>query len=212
MLSESADSVTWRHSLSGHFSVKSLYHKMLRGLALMRFNGVWKARVPLKVRIFMWQAMRGRLWAADQIRKRNGPGSEFCSLCGLVENTDHIIFRCPLARLFWSGHWDWLGVSWAPNNFEDLRPLSCSLRGQIKRLLWFGFSAMCWIMWTTRNKFTIEHLFPNKAADCILKLSILLQQWKSLIKEGNMDVVELLISHVRATANSILSADQAQHP
>ena len=55
----------------------------------------------MKVKIFMWQAMRGKLHAAVQICKRNGPGSELCALCGCTKDTDHIIFKCDLAAMFW---------------------------------------------------------------------------------------------------------------
>lgn len=142
-LPDSADVVSWPYSPSGGFSVKSCYHKLLVGPVVSGFHGVWKARIPLKIKIFMWQAIRGRLPAADQIKKRNGPGSEFCVLCGLAENIEHILFRCPLAKLFWSYLREWLGVTWAPNSFGELRTLVSPLVGQIKRLFWFGFSAMC---------------------------------------------------------------------
>lgn len=169
------------------------------------------ARIPLKIKIFMWQAMCGRLRAADQIRRRNGPGSEFCELCGAIENSNHILFRCPLAQLHWICLGSWLGVSCTPSCFDEIMPLASSLVGQLKRLFWFGFFTICWVLWTTGNKFTIEHWFPSKSVDCISKLSILLQQWKSLTKEDDKDVVELLNSHVKAMASSFLSRDQAQH-
>ena len=43
---------------------------------------LWQAVMPLKIKIFLWQASRGRLPATDQIRKRNGPGSDRCAPCG----------------------------------------------------------------------------------------------------------------------------------
>uniref|UniRef100_M8C7Z5 Reverse transcriptase zinc-binding domain-containing protein n=1 Tax=Aegilops tauschii TaxID=37682 RepID=M8C7Z5_AEGTA len=81
-LSTVRDSVLWPLSASGRFSVKSLYSKLVGGTPTSRFSQVWKARIPPKIKIFLWQAFRGRLPSADQIRKRNGPGSQFCALCG----------------------------------------------------------------------------------------------------------------------------------
>lgn len=98
------------------------------------------ARIPPKVKIFLWQAIRGRLAAANQIRKRNGPGSEFCTLCGALEDTNHIIFNCVLTKLIWSCVTEWLQVSWDPSSFLELRALANSLIGATKRgfLGWSG--------------------------------------------------------------------------
>lgn len=70
-LSETVDSVVWPHISSGHFSVKSLYSRLVGGSPTNRFSQVWRVCVPPKIKIFLWQAFRGRLPAADQIRKRN---------------------------------------------------------------------------------------------------------------------------------------------
>lgn len=70
------------------------------------------ARVPLKIKIFMWQAIRGRLPVADQIPKCNGPTSEFCALYDAREDLDHTIFKCDFAALFWSCIRSWLDVIW----------------------------------------------------------------------------------------------------
>lgn len=61
----------------------------------------------------------------------------------------------------------------------------------------------------TRNKFTIEHVFPNKPADVLFKLVSLLQLWKSLTREQDKEATELLISRVRALAISICCTNHA---
>ena len=98
-LSTARDSVIWPLSSSGRFSVKSLYSKHVGGTPTNRFSQVWKARLPPKIKIFLWQAFGRWLPSADQIRKRNGLGSQFCVLCGAVEDTEHIFFHCNLAKL-----------------------------------------------------------------------------------------------------------------
>ena len=62
---------------------------------------------------------------------------------------------------------------------------------------------MCWSLWATRNKFTIEDVFPNKPADLIFKMLILLQQWKLLTKVADVDGMEELINKVKASANQL---------
>jgi hypothetical protein len=74
-----------------------------------------------------------------------------------------------------------------------------------RRMLWVGVAAMCWTLWTTRNKFTIEHVFPAKSADCLFKTCIFLQQWRLLTKEEDRDAFDVMISKIRASANSLSS-------
>ena len=99
MLSEIVDSIVWPRTSSGRFSVMSLYNKLVLGFVPNRFRGIWKACIPLKIKIFMWQAFREKLLAVDQIRKHNRSGSDFFAA---VEDTDHILFRCLLALMLWS--------------------------------------------------------------------------------------------------------------
>jgi hypothetical protein len=96
-LSDNADQVSWPHSTSGRFSVKSLYSRLIVGSPCLRFKDIWRAKIPLKIKIFFWQAMRGRLPTADQIRKCNGPGTDLCKLCGAREDTNHVELHQSLA-------------------------------------------------------------------------------------------------------------------
>ena len=80
IFSEKDDSVAWPHTTSGRFSVKSLYLRLVSGAPMNKSKSVWLARVPPKVKTFMWQAIKGRLPAADQIHKRNDPWSDQCAL------------------------------------------------------------------------------------------------------------------------------------
>lgn len=57
VLSKMADAVVWPHSNLGRFSVKPLYTKLMQGAISNRFTRIWKAKTPLKFKIFMWQAM-----------------------------------------------------------------------------------------------------------------------------------------------------------
>ena len=145
----------------------------------------------------------GWLRYSDQIRKRNGPGSDCCAPCGQREDTKHIFFTYVLAKLFWCCIRSWLHVSWRPSSFSDLRLLAINLVGAQRRMFWVGLATMCWTLWTTRNKFTIDHVFPAKPADCLFKTCIFLQQWRLLIKEEDRDAFDVMISKIRASGISL---------
>lgn len=93
--------MVWPHSSPGRFSVKSLDCKLIVGTPSTKFRQICCACIPPKIKILPWQAFRDRLPAADQIRKRNGPGSDRCALCDALEDTNHIFFNCVLAKLIW---------------------------------------------------------------------------------------------------------------
>ncbi|XP_037484841.1 uncharacterized protein LOC119363576 [Triticum dicoccoides] len=61
-LSDSADEVSWRLPGSGKFTVKSMYRELCRGHAPMAASGLWKARIPLKIK--QWATL-GRQQDAD---------------------------------------------------------------------------------------------------------------------------------------------------
>jgi hypothetical protein len=46
--------VIWRWSKNGVFSVRSVYDVITRGNAGPSYNRVWKAKIPEKIKVFMW--------------------------------------------------------------------------------------------------------------------------------------------------------------
>lgn len=85
-----------------------------------RLKGIWKAKIPLEVRIFLWMIYHDRIPSAEQLARRNWQGDLGCKLCGEIETSEHIMFRCPLARFVWGVLRDTL--RWGrriPSNIQD---------------------------------------------------------------------------------------------
>jgi hypothetical protein len=177
---EGRDKVSWNLESSGRFSVKSLYNMLSQGPAAPFSNAIWKNRFPTKIKIFLWQMARGRLPSNDQILKRRGPSDGLCALCGLPENVDHIFFRCVLAKFVWAGIRDMLGVTWDPSSFNAWEGCIHNLNLKSQRTLCVLFAAICWALWKTRNKFTIEAKFPSQPAHCFFLIRLNLQLWRPL--------------------------------
>jgi hypothetical protein len=92
-LSETRDSVQWVLEKSGAFSTSSLYNELtFTGFSNRWLMNVWKTKVPLKIRIFLWKVINDKIQSAEQLKKRNWPGSVACKLCGMLESTSHIFF------------------------------------------------------------------------------------------------------------------------
>lgn len=117
------DAVSWSLTASGKFSVKSLYGKLTEGSALDIARGLWKAGIPLKTKIFLWQMFCNRLPTSDNVAKRNGPSNGTCDVCGQGEDANHVFFRCHLARFAWSAVREAFGQNWNPASGAGLLAL-----------------------------------------------------------------------------------------
>nr|XP_020193283.1 uncharacterized protein LOC109779090 [Aegilops tauschii subsp. strangulata] len=67
------DRTRWHLELSGRFSTKSLYQAIAPSPGPEALTTIWEIRLPLKIRIFLWQWIRGRLPSDVEVLKRNGP-------------------------------------------------------------------------------------------------------------------------------------------
>jgi hypothetical protein len=50
---------------------------------------LWQTKIPLKIKIFLWQVINDKIQSVEQLKKRNWPGSIDCKMCGPAESTNH---------------------------------------------------------------------------------------------------------------------------
>lgn len=62
---------------------------------------IWQATLHLKVKHFLWLAIRDRIQSTSQLTKKKWGGEDSCTLCHSSEDADHIVFTCPLATFLW---------------------------------------------------------------------------------------------------------------
>jgi hypothetical protein len=62
---------------------------------------LWKIKVPLKIRIFMWFLHRRVLLTKDNLAKRKWQGSQKYCFCDQKETVQHLFISCPLAKMVW---------------------------------------------------------------------------------------------------------------
>jgi hypothetical protein len=196
-LSPLPDSVSWGLESNGKFSVSSLYRKINQGPSLPHESLLWSAKLPLKIKIFLWQMAKGRLPSNAQINRRHGASDGRCALCGQSETVDHIFFTCHLASFAWSGIREALGVQWNPQSFQDFFRIVNSLSVSFKTSIWMLFAAQSWALWNIRNKMSIEHKLPSQPADCFFKTSLFLQLWHPLLRSKLKSKMECLLDMLR---------------
>ena len=152
--------------------------------------GLWSARLPLKIKLFLWQMFRDKLPTSLNVAKRNGPANGPCALCGEPEGANHVFFRCPLARFAWSTVRSAAGFQWDPRSAAELIHILGALQGSTKRVVWSCVGALLWSLWLTRNKLTIQGMLPTHPASIIFKCNLLLQQWSRLGRRKDADLIK----------------------
>jgi hypothetical protein len=100
---EVEDCHVWRLSSDGHYSAKSAYENILRGMVVFNpYEQIWKSWAPGKCRLFMWLVVRDRCWTADRLARRGLPHPGCCPLCDQdEEHINHLLSTCVFAREFW---------------------------------------------------------------------------------------------------------------
>jgi hypothetical protein len=73
-LTDDSDSFIWHLTESGVFSVKSFYTDLMNGHTRFLHTYLWKIKVPLKIKIFMWFLHKKVLLTKDNLAKRKWTG------------------------------------------------------------------------------------------------------------------------------------------
>ena len=81
-LNNDNDKFIWKLTDTGLFSVKSMYLDMMNDDARYLRKYLWKLKVPLKIKIFMWFLSNKVLLKKDNLVKRNWTGCTKCVFCG----------------------------------------------------------------------------------------------------------------------------------
>ncbi|KAL0404160.1 UNVERIFIED_CONTAM: putative ribonuclease H protein [Sesamum radiatum] len=106
----------WHYTKSGTFSVKSAYH--VTTSLLSQYNssksgqssswsrawaGIWSARVPNKIKVFLWRACKEAIPTTANLIRRKCVVDENCTSCGApLENSKHVFLDCSFARQTWA--------------------------------------------------------------------------------------------------------------
>lgn len=100
-LSLSRDKFVWDGQRNGIFSVQSMYHLLMNIPNNERNKKLWKLKLPLNIKVFLWNLCRGAILTKDNLAKRRWNGSLTCSFCNRNESIHHLFFDCYMAKSIW---------------------------------------------------------------------------------------------------------------
>jgi hypothetical protein len=64
-------------------------------------NYLWKIKIPLKTKIFLWLLYQEEILTKDNLVKRNWHENEMCNFYNNHETVQHLFFQCPCATFIW---------------------------------------------------------------------------------------------------------------
>ncbi|WVZ82089.1 LOW QUALITY PROTEIN: hypothetical protein U9M48_029391 [Paspalum notatum var. saurae] len=130
-LEEGTDIFMWGLHKTGSFTVRSMY-KALVSNGIKVSQKIWRLKIPLKIKIFLWFLKKEVLLTKDNLVRRNWRGTVTCDFCKQSESIQHLFFDCIYAKFLWRG--------------------GSNLAGPLLT----GAAAFCWALWLSRNDLTFN--------------------------------------------------------
>jgi hypothetical protein len=88
----------WGLHQNGLFSVKSMY-RALFGVEAIPYNTfIWKLKLPLKIKVFLWYLYKGVVLTKDNLARRQWQGDIKCCFCSSDESIQHLFFDYHFAK------------------------------------------------------------------------------------------------------------------
>jgi hypothetical protein len=100
-LTQDNDVFRWSFHQNGQFSVRSMYLALINNGYIERNKFLWKLKMPLKIKIFMWYLLKGVVLTKDNLTRRNWYGGLKCCFCMKNETIQHLFVECHYARFLW---------------------------------------------------------------------------------------------------------------
>ncbi|VVA25489.1 Hypothetical predicted protein, partial [Prunus dulcis] len=162
------DKRIWKFDPSGLFTCHSLCSHIQNcgeGETFPPYTQIWKAKTPLKVKIFVWQAVLGKLNTGDTLQRRCPylcMSPHWCALCNMAgDSVNHLLLHCPFSLKLWETLLQEVNTVWViPEGCFELFSIRIDAlgRGKKAKILWGSLmQAVVWNLWLERNRRIFEN-------------------------------------------------------
>jgi hypothetical protein len=118
-LDDQRDSIKWNLTKQGTFTVQSMYQNLVNQIAFPLNKSVWKLKIPLKIKVFVWFVLKGVILTKDSLLKRNWRGDDKCCFRNNKETINNLLFGCHVEQFVWRVVQFAFGLQ-APTNIADI--------------------------------------------------------------------------------------------
>jgi hypothetical protein len=160
-LNNDRDVFIWNLHQHGKFYVHSMYLALINNGSVIRNTLIWKFKIPLKIKIFMWYLQKKVVLTKDNLAKRNWDGDKQCCLCYANESIQHLFNECFSAKKLWGLSNLAFNVA-IPRNVRHMYGSWLNrFGGKLKRQALAGALVFCWPIWLSRNNVVFD-ISPSK--------------------------------------------------
>jgi hypothetical protein len=99
VLMDDTDYFKWRLTKSGFSTIRSLYLHDIDIDPPFQHRKIWKWKISLKIKIFLWFLRKGVVLIKDNLAKKNWKGSQQCVCCNFNETIQHLFLDCPSTKM-----------------------------------------------------------------------------------------------------------------
>jgi len=138
------DKVVWKCNKLGYFSTKSTYDALSSNECGQTFVHIWKAKIPYRIKIFMWLLENNAVLTKDNLLRRNWVGSPSCYFYQNNESIDHLFFMCPVAKVIWGMVGLSIGATNIPNTLSQAKIWFVHWLPGGEQIYTFCMAAICW--------------------------------------------------------------------
>jgi hypothetical protein len=150
-LNDQPDIFRWVLTSSGQFSVSSMYMAMMDSDIVPHNIFLWKLKIPLKVKVFLWLLYRKVILTKDNLLKRNWQGATTCCFCHNNETIHHLFIDCDLAKFTWRVLYITFGLQTPSTINHMFETWILNINGNMRKLILVGIGAILWGIWLSRN-------------------------------------------------------------
>lgn len=177
------DIFIWNLHKSGVFSTRSFYRVLICDGIVPLKSPIWKIKIPLKIKIFLWYIKNGVTLTKDNLAKRDWKGNLKCCSCSSLETIEHLFIQCHFARFIWNTIHITFGIQ-PPSSTHDLfGSWLAGFRRAFRNQICVGFSAICWAIWLNRNDMVFNCAKANTFMQVIFRATYWARSWSLLLRD-----------------------------
>ena len=187
--------------------IVSLQFDLCIGLWCHLCNIIWKLKIPLKIKVFMWYLQKGVVLTKDNLARRQWKGSIKCCFCNFDEAIQHLFFDCQLARIIWRIVHVSFNITPPMNILHMFNGWLIGLNKKLMYKILVGASAVCWAIWLSRNDMVFNNSRAATPLQVIFRGTHWIRFWALLQKENERPQVTLGCRVLETTAMEFFSSN-----
>ena len=210
-LSDEPDVFRWKLTASGKFSVKSMYDHYMNGHTRFLHGYLWKLKVPLKIKNFMWFLHRKVLLTKDNLLRRRWTGCKKCAFCDCDESIEHLFISCHFTRHIWRLIHFTFNIS-PPSSIANM--FGSWLNGvekKTKSSIRIGMCAFIWAIWNCRNDIVFNKVGTTHFLQVVHRATYWIHMWSFLLKPDQRPLMDSGCSRLMAVVRAIFNQGGWQH-